>query len=568
MAYVPENPLIVQGDSSVLLEVHSPLFREARDHLARFAELIKSPEHIHTYRLTPLSVWNAIAAGFSLDEILDSLTRYAKYDVPPNVLTDIREYAGRYGRLKLTRDEEPGRLRLEVADAPLAAQLERRKELVGMLGTRLGPLVFAIDPMVRGRLKQELIKIGWPAEDLAGYVRGEALAFRMLETTRAGLAFALRDYQHEAVDIFHAAGSVRGGSGVIVMPCGAGKTLIGVGVMEQVQASTLVICTSVTAVRQWIGEILDKTTLTPDQVGEYSGESKMVRPVTVTTYQMLTHRTRKAKGFVHFDLFNGRDWGLIIYDEVHVLPAPIFSITAEIQARRRLGLTATLVREDGHEEDVFALIGPKKADVPWKDLEAQGWIAKALCYEVRLPLPAGLRMDYAVSDRRQQFRLASENPAKLPLIRALLAKHQGESVLIIGQYLDQLDILAHELNVPVITGETTQPKRDELYGAFRRGELPVLLVSKVANFAIDLPDARVAIQVSGTFGSRQEEAQRLGRVLRPKSDGGPASFYTLVTRESAEQDFAQHRQLFLTEQGYAYSVLDAAEVLREAGGAA
>lgn len=560
MSYVPDNPLIVQSDRSVLLEVHAPLFAQARDSLARFAELIKSPEHIHTYRLTPLSIWNAIAAGLTIDDIVQALVRYAKYDVPANVLYDLREYAARYGRLRILPHETPGQLRLWVSDSNLAEQLARRRELIGFIGTRQAPDEFAFPALYRGRLKQELVKLGWPAEDLAGYVTGEALSFSLRETTREGLPFALRPYQSGAVSIFHAQGSVRGGSGTIVMPCGAGKTIIGIGVMEQVQASTLIICTSVTAVRQWAAEILDKTTLDPAQVGEYSGEGKTVAPVTITTYQMLTHRTRKTQNFPHFELFNQRNWGLIIYDEVHVLPAPIFSITAEIQARRRLGLTATLVREDGREEDVFALIGPKKADVPWKELESQGFIATAVCHEIRLPLAPSLRMDYALADRRVQFRMASENPDKLPLIRSLLARHRGDSVLVIGQYLDQLNILSEELGVPLITGETPQGKRDELYAAFREGRLPVLVVSKVANFAIDLPDARVAIQVSGTFGSRQEEAQRLGRILRPKSDGGPASFYTLVTRDTSEQEFAQHRQLFLTEQGYAYTILDSADV--------
>lgn len=564
MSYVPDNPLIVQSDRSVLLEVHAPLFAQARDALARFAELVKSPEHIHTYRLTPLSIWNAIAAGLSIDEIADTLVRYAKYDVPANVLYDLREYAARYGRLRILPHETPGQLRLWVSDSNLAEQLARRRELIGYIGTRQAPGEFVFPALYRGRLKQELVKLGWPAEDLAGYVTGEALAFSLRTTTLCGLPFGLRPYQADAVSTFHAQGSVRGGSGTIVMPCGAGKTIIGIGVMEQVQASTLIICTSVTALRQWANEIQDKTTLDSSQIGEYSGEGKAVAPVTITTYQMLTHRTRKTQNFPHFELFNQRNWGLIIYDEVHVLPAPIFSITAEIQARRRLGLTATLVREDGREEDVFALIGPKKADVPWKELESQGYIATAVCHEIRLPLPSSARMDYALADRRVQFRLASENPEKLPVIRALLARHPGESVLVIGQYLDQLDRLSSELGAPLISGETPQGKRDELYREFREGRLPVLVVSKVANFAIDLPDARVAIQVSGTFGSRQEEAQRLGRILRPKSDGGPASFYTLVTRDTSEQEFAQHRQLFLTEQGYAYTILDAADLPNEA----
>lgn len=560
MAVQSKNPIIVQGDNTVLLEVHSPIYTEARDVLARFAELVKSPEHIHTYRITPLSIWNAIAAGMQADEAVEALERYAKYDVPQNVISEIRDYADRYGRVRIEKSEKKDHLLLHVSDEYLAEQIANRKALIPLLKARASKTSFLVFAIHRGKLKLELIKAGWPAEDLAGYVEGEPFALSLLETSKQGRRFQLRDYQSEAVAAFWAGGHAKGGSGTIVMPCGAGKTIIGMGAMEKVKTSTLIITTSVSALRQWVDELKDKTDIDPEQIGEYSGHKKDVKPITVTTYQILTHRKKKDEEFKHFGLFNERDWGLIIYDEVHVLPAPVFSVTADIQARRRLGLTATLVREDNLEEDVFALIGPKKADVPWKQLEKQGWIAPAICSEIRLPLESNLRMDYALAGKREMFRLASENPSKVAIVKALLKKHEGEPTLVIGQYLDQLNEIAQEIDAPIITGKTPQGKRDELYSAFRKGELPVLVVSKVANFAIDLPDARVAIQVSGTFGSRQEEAQRLGRILRPKEDSGKAHFYTLVTRDTIELEFSRHRQLFLTEQGYAYEILDSKQM--------
>jgi len=560
MGYVAENPLIVQGDRSVLAEVHSPHFAEARDALARFAELVKSPEHIHTYRITPLSIWNAVAAGMQPREMAEALVRFAKYDVPAHVLVELDEFAHRYGRLKIARHDNPNLLWLVVSDVYLAEELNRRKEILPLVTGRPEPTRFLVPAAHRGRLKQELIKVGWPAEDLAGYVEGERLVFNLRTATRHGLPFGMRAYQSDAVEAFWAQGLAKGGSGAIVMPCGAGKTIIGMGVMAKAQVSTLIITTSVTALRQWIDELLDKTDLVRDLIGEYSGHSKDIRPVTVATYQILTHRKRKEDVYPHFALFNQRDWGLIIYDEVHVLPAPVFSITAEIQARRRLGLTATLVREDGREDDVFALIGPKKADVPWKDLEQAGWIAPAVCREVRVSMPPEDRLDYALAQNRTRFRIASENALKMPLIERILARHSDEPTLVIGQYISQLQTIARRLKAPIITGSTPQGMRDDLYSRFKAGRIPVLVVSKVANFAVDLPDARVAVQVSGTFGSRQEEAQRLGRILRPKADGGQAFFYTLVTRDTTELEFAQHRQLFLTEQGYAYEILDAAEL--------
>jgi DNA excision repair protein ERCC-3 len=552
--YRPDNPLIVQGDHTVLVEVDSPRYTAARDELARFAELIKSPEHIHTYRITPLSIWNACAAGVVPAEIVRALGEFSKYEVPQHVAVEIREYASRYGRLRLGRDEAG--LVLSAADAPLAAEISRNKHVAPLLAARLSPLEFRVDPAARGRIKQALVKVGFPAEDLAGYRDGEPLPIALRPTTSAGLSFSLRHYQGDAAATFHAGGSARGGSGVIVLPCGAGKTIVGMACMAAVQASTLVLTTSVTATRQWVAEILDKTTLQADQVGEYNGSTKDVRPVTVATYNIMTWRARNDAEFVHLQLFDQRNWGLIIYDEVHLLPAPVFQVTAELQARRRLGLTATLVREDGREDDVFALIGPKKVDVPWKVLENQGWIATAQCTEIRLPMPEPLRMPYAVADARQKFRIASENPAKLEAVRQVLARHPGEPTLIIGMYVEQIKHIADQLGVPVLTGTTAQRKRDALYEDFKAGRVGVLAVSKIANFAVDLPDAAVAIQVSGTFGSRQEEAQRLGRILRPKPGANQAHFYTLVSRDTVEQDFALKRQLFLCEQGYAYDIRD------------
>ncbi len=553
--YDPQNPLIVQGDHTVLAEVDSPRYEAARDELARFAELIKSPEHIHTYRITPLSIWNACAAGTTPDEIAATLHAFSKYEIPQHVLREIRDYASRYGRLALERTADG--LVLRAADRPLAEEISRNKHVAPLLGPRLSKREFQIAADERGRLKQALIKIGFPAEDLAGYCAGDPLSIQLRSTTRGGRPFRLRPYQEQAAAVFHAGGTERGGSGVIVLPCGAGKTIVGMACLAAVGSSALVLTTNVTATRQWIAELLDKTSLAEDQVAEYNGSRKDVRPVTVATYQILTYRPKRDADFVHLGLFDERNWGLIIYDEVHLLPAPVFQVTAGLQARRRLGLTATLVREDGREDDVFALIGPKKVDVPWKVLEGQGWIATAVCTEVRLPLPDSLRMPYAVAEQRQKFRIASENPRKQAVVRQILRRHPDEPTLIIGMFVEQLQQLARELDLPLITGSTAQRKRDELFERFKAGEVRVLAVSKVANFAVDLPDAAVAIQVSGTFGSRQEEAQRLGRILRPKAGRNQAHFYTLVSGDTVEQDFALRRQLFLCEQGYTYEILDA-----------
>ena len=553
MTFNPANPLVIQSDKSVLLEANNDLYPEARDSLARFAELEKSPEYIHTYRITPLSLRNAAAAGLSAAEIVDSLERYSKYDIPNNVRIDIIELVSRYGRLKLSKHEDE--LLLSSTDRALIEEILRNKHLAPLIHSRLDETSLLVEKANRGRLKQALIGFGYPAEDLAGYVQGAGLAFALRSPTLGGQPFDLRHYQQDAVDVFHAGGGVTGGSGVIVLPCGAGKTMVGMGVMAALQAQTLILSPSTVAARQWIRELLDKTTLTEDQIGEYTGLQKEIRPVTIATYQIITYRKRKSMDFPHFALFNEADWGLIIYDEVHLLPAPVFRITADLQARRRLGLTATLVREDGRQADVFSLIGPKKVDVPWKVLEKQGWIAEAECVEVRVPLNDVDRMTYALTPDEEKYHFAAANPIKFQVLDALLAKHPEDNILIIGMYLAQLDQVAARYQAPLINGKTPVREREKLFEQFRRGEVRVLVVSKVANFAIDLPDANVAIQISGTFGSRQEEAQRLGRILRPKQNGLLAHFYSITSRDTRDQDFAANRQLFLTEQGYQYTIL-------------
>ncbi|HEV3116954.1 MAG TPA: DNA repair helicase XPB [Gemmataceae bacterium] len=561
MNYDPANPLIVQGDRSILVEVDNPRYAEARDALAPFAELEKSPEHIHTYRLTPLSLWNAAAAGMKAEAMVDVLRTYSKFPLPTNLPADISELVSRYGRVRLERLGE--KLRLVCKDRPLLEELVRQPKVREFLSARHDKESFLVEPAFRGVLKQALIAVGYPAEDLAGYTEGATLAINLRTTARTGLPFHVRDYQRDAADVFYAGGDVRGGSGVIVLPCGAGKTIVGIAAMAGMQRSTLVLTTSITAVKQWHREILDKTDLAEDQIAEYTGESKDLAPVTLATYQILTHRPDKKEEFPHFKIFDERDWGLIIYDEVHLLPAPVFRVTAQIQARRRLGLTATLVREDGRQEDVFSLIGPKKYDVPWRELETRGWIAEATCTEVRVALPDPLRMEYAVAEWRNKYRIASENPAKDDVVGRLLERYQGSRILIIGQYLKQLRHLSKRFQIPLIMGQTATVEREDLYNRFRHGEVRHLILSKVGNFAIDLPDANVLIQVSGTFGSRQEEAQRLGRILRPKVGGEVAHFYTLVTRDTRELDFAHHRQLFLTEQGYSYDIVDGGDVLAQ-----
>jgi DNA excision repair protein ERCC-3 len=553
-SYDPANPLIVQGDRTLLLEVQSPRFAAAREAIAPFAELEKSPEYIHTYRITPLSLWNAAAAGLPAREMVERLTAFAKYPVPQNIVADVHELAGRWGRLRLeSHDDE---LLLIADEQALLVELSRRDEIRPLLGAPRGWGMVGVPGGNRGLLKQALIAAGWPAEDLAGYVEGEAFPIGLRLDH-----FHVRDYQRDAAEAFFAGGDVRGGSGVVVLPPGSGKTIVGLAAMSLVGQSTLILTTNRTSVNQWRRELLKKTEVLEPQIAEYTGESKSIAPITISTYQMLTHRPEKNGDFPHLRLFAEREWGLIVYDEVHLLPAPIFRATAEIQAKRRLGLTATLVREDGRETDVFSLIGPKKYDVPWRDLEQRGWIAEAACTEVRVGLPEDERMAYATAEPREMYRIAAENSRKLPLVRAIMQQHEGAETLVIGQYLAQLQYIADNLAAPLITGKTPQKERERLFEAFRQGEEPLLVLSKVGNFALDLPDAELLVQVSGTFGSRQEEAQRLGRILRPKVDGRAAHFYTIVTRDTQELDFAHNRQLFLAEQGYSYRIMDADELL-------
>src|SRR6266700_6292310 len=555
----PVNPLIVQSDKTILLEVDHPQHAEARDALAQFAELEKSPEHIHTYRLSPLSLWNAAAGGMNASMILELLTRYSKYDIPSNIVFDIREYISRYGRIKLVRDGDM--LLLTSTDTALMAEIIHHKRTQPYLLRQLDKNTIQVDASRRGHIKQALIHIGFPAEDLAGYTDGAPLNMQLRQETLSGNDFAPRAYQYAASAAFYAGGTPSGGSGVVVLPCGAGKTIVGLATMSDIQRATLILTPNTIAVRQWIQEIIDKTDIPPEMVGEYTGERKDICPITVSTYQILTYRRSEEEDFPHFALFTSYDWGLIIYDEVHLLPAPVFRITAEIQARRRLGLTATLVREDHREADVFSLIRPKKYDVPWRELERQGWIATAECHEIRVGMTEDEQLNYAVAEEREKYRIAAESPEKFNVVRFLTERHRDDQVLIIGQYIDQLKVLAEELEAPLLMGKTSTKQREKLYEQFRRGEIKRMVVSKVANLAIDLPDANVAIQVSGTFGSRQEEAQRLGRILRPKADGGLAYFYSIVTRDTRDQEFSANRQLFLTEQGYRYLIEDAEAVL-------
>lgn len=554
-----EPPLIVQTDRTVLLETRHPDYEAARDRLARFAELAKSPEYVHFYRITPVSIWNAAALGENVDDLIGWLVQNSRFAVPPTMLAQIREWFHRYGLLRLV----PGagdRLWLQCDDEAVLAELVLREQVAAIVAVD-GDGRCTIEPGGRGELKQALMKLGYPVDDRAGYCAGDALRFEMRSTTAGGRPFGLRDYQTAAAAAFHAGGSDRGGCGVVVLPCGAGKTVVGIAAMRLLQTNTLVLTTNTVAVRQWCRELLDKTDLREDQVGEYTGDQKRIRPVTVATYQILTHRKGRLDGFTHMDLFDRGAFGLIVYDEVHLLPAPVFRATAGIQARRRLGLTATLVREDGRADEVFSLIGPKRYELPWKQLERQGFLAPALCTEVRVPLGEARTARYAAAGARAQIRIAADNEAKDDVVGALLRQHATDRVLVIGQYLEQLQHLATIFRMPLITGQTPNCERERLYASFRRGDLPQLVVSKVGNFAIDLPDANVAVQVSGTFGSRQEEAQRLGRVLRPKADGGVARFYTLVSEDTCEQRFAQKRQLFLAEQGYAYDIATAEAVV-------
>ena len=559
----PSNPLIIQGDRSILLDAHAPRSAEARAALIPFAELEKSPEHLHAYRITPLSLWNAASAGFTPEGIAGTLDDLARFPVPPAVNKWIIETMGRFGKIRLVpvpsanvceSDPSAESLLLVATTSMIYRELAASKVMAKYLVPEPGTdFSFRLALLNRGTVKQELLKLGWPVKDEAPLRDGDPLEISLCESCASGAPLVIRDYQKEAAAALvgdHGPGT---GFGTIVLPCGAGKTVVGMAVMSLLKTNTLILTTNVAAVHQWIGELLDKTGLSPDDIGEYSGDSKEIKPVTVATYQILTWRASKDGNFPHFSIFRARAWGLIIYDEVHLLPAPVFRVTAELQAVRRLGLTATLVREDGCEGDVFSLVGPKRYDVPWKDLEAQGWIATARCTEIRVEISPDREIEYAVANQREKYRIASENPAKTPVVNALLSRHTGDSVLVIGQYLNQLEEIARHLGAPIITGKTPNIERDRIYGAFRAGEMKTIVVSKVANFAIDLPDASVAIQISGTFGSRQEEAQRLGRILRPKEKD--SHFYTIVTSQTVEEEFAANRQKFLAEQGYEYSII-------------
>jgi DNA excision repair protein ERCC-3 len=549
----PLNPLIIQSDLEILVEVANAKYEEARDAIAPFTELVKSPEHLHTYRISHLSLWNAAAAGLTTSEILTRLENYSKFPIPPSVSHEVEEIASRWGKIKL--EERKEKLILFGEDELLMKEISMLKGVRELIEVELNNFEFEISKNMRGVLKSTLIEHGFPLEDLAGYVSGEPLEIKLRDTLLTnGKEFILRDYQKEASQVFYASGGPKGGSGVIVLPCGAGKTVVGISAMALAQTKTLVLSPNIVAGRQWIREILDKTELREDQVKEYSGERKEIGDVTVATYQIITKK--KGDEFSHFHIFQKNKWGLIIYDEVHLLPAPVFRSCAEVQATRRLGLTATLVREDGREKEVFSLIGPKKYDLPWKNLETQGWIATAKCMEIRIDIPQDERVHYAVAPMREKIKLAATSKHKNKVVQALLTSHDQDNdrVLIIGQYINQLEGLAATLDIPLVTGKTRNSKRELLFRQFRTGELKHLMVSKVGNFAIDLPDANVLVQISGTFGSRQEEAQRLGRILRPKENGSQAYFYSLVTRDTREQEFAMNRQLFLAEQGYQYQI--------------
>ncbi|MCP4137764.1 MAG: DEAD/DEAH box helicase [bacterium] len=546
------KPVIVQSDNTILLEVDNPDFEDARDSISPFAELEKSPEHMHTYRITHLSLWNAAASNLKYKEIIERLKSHSRYDIPQTVLTTIREQMERYGLIKLIKKGDD--LILTSHDTILINEFMNTKGIQTYIDSKIDSSNIKIRANYRGHIKQALIKIGFPVEDLAGYEEGDPCPISLRETSLASHPFSIRDYQESSINAFHKGGGPDGGSGIIVLPCGAGKTIVGIGVLALLKTATLILVTNTVALRQWKEELLDKSDLSPDMIGEFSGEKKEIKPVTIATYNILTYRKKKKDPFTHFELFTKNNWGLIIYDEVHLLPAPVFRMTSEIQSKRRLGLTATLIREDGLETDVFSLIGPKKYDMPWKILERCQWIAEAQCAEIRIELSDDIRTQYSVAREREKFRIASENEKKIQIVKKIIAAHEGANILIIGQYISQLTEFARQFNFPLITGSSPVSERELLYRKFRIGEIKILIVSKVANFSIDLPDANVAIQVSGTFGSRQEEAQRLGRILRPKKEDNKAFFYTIITSNSVEEKFAHNRQLFLTEQGYSYTI--------------
>ncbi len=543
-------PLIVQSDHTLMVEVKHPKYTDCRDFLAAFAELEKSPEFIHTYRITPLSLWNAAALEIEIDEIFDGLKKYSRYDIPQNVLADLRDWYSVYGKLIL-RPYKNSMLLLEVKSNIILDRLLHEETVTKYWrGTTSKGLL--IDIKDRGNIKHDLVKIAYPVKDLCGFTKGDDFNLKLLEIDRDDNIFNLRDYQKEAVEAFYHSGRETGGNGIIVLPCGSGKTIIGLATIARVSNQTLIISTNNVSVHQWRNELISKTDINPDDIGEFTGLSKVIKPITITTYQMLTYRKNRDAKFHNLDLFTLQNWGLILYDEVHMLPAPVFRATVDIQAKRRMGLTATLVREDGKEDEVFALIGPKRYDVPWKVLENKGFIAEAYCTEYRIQMDKGIEMDYALSNKRGKFRIAAENPTKVKLVKELINNHSDDKILVIGQFIRQIEKIAKELKLPIITGKTKNAEREVLYNKFRNGELSILVVSKVANFAVDLPDASVLIQVSGTYGSRQEEAQRLGRILRPKKKR--SHFYSLVSQGTTEQDFSINRQMFLVEQGYKYEI--------------
>ncbi len=535
-----------------MLEVENPEYTNARDAIGVFAHLEKSPEHIHTYCITSLSLWNAAALGITPDDVIERLNVYSKYPLPDNVVRDVHELMERFGYFSLHSHGK--NLVLICKSSQLMENIARHPHVAPLLNKKTQSNAYTIDAAHRGILKQTLIHIGYPVQDKAGYVDGAPFEVQLRSTTTHNAPFALRTYQHNAARSYIGDENLPGGNGVVVLPCGAGKTVVGMAVMTMLKRKTLILATNITAARQWREELIDKTTISPQDIGEYSGETKDIRPVTIATYQIITYRKNKKSEFTHYGVFNAENWGLIIYDEVHLLPAPVFKFTAELQARRRLGLTATLVREDGHEADVFSLIGPKKFDMPWKVLEQQGWIAKAHCVEIRVDLPQNEKMRLFSLSPGKQTRVAYENPNKLDVVRKLLQQHKKDRVLIMGQYISQLNQYASQFEIPLITGSTPNTQRITLYDDFRNGRITRLILSRVGNFAIDLPDANVAIQISGSFGSRQEEAQRLGRILRPKAQHQQALFYSIVTRDTRELEFAMKRQLFLAEQGYEYEI--------------
>ncbi len=542
-----DKPLMVQSDKTMLLDVHSPSFEACRNDIIAFADLVKSPEHIHTYTLSPLTLWNAVSSGLDSNEIISRLRKWSRYEIDERVIFFIEDTASRYGEFILT-EEDQDNLRLSVKRERFFLTLFSEPTLKKYLKKGEGNY-FLLSKLDRGTVKAKMVKMGFPVDDRIPLKKGNRLELELKDSVE------IRDYQKESVNAFLSSG----GYGTIVLPCGSGKTIVGIETAVTLKTNTLILCPNVSSVHQWIKELLDKTTLTPDQIGEYSGESKTIKPVTVCTYQVLTYRTKNNEKedtepvYPHFSIFSENNWGLVIYDEVHMLPAPVFRITAELQSIFRLGLTATLIREDGREDEVFSLVGPKRFDTPWAELTQKGFIAKAYCHEVRIPLPHTLELEYALAPKKEKYRIASQNPLKIKVAEAILKKHQGESILIIGQYLEQLQVFRDHFGYPIITGTTSNKKRDQLYDKFRSGEEKVLIVSKVANFAVDLPDASVAIEISGSFGSRQEEAQRLGRILRPKARD--SHFYTIVTEYSQEEEFASNRQKFLSEQGYSYSII-------------